>query len=543
MKFRFTFGLAVVLMFGMTACQDLEVENPNNPDRTKALASPADVEVLASGTFSNYWSANQWASTSMPWSTVADEMSSSWANWGMRDMSSEPRIAWNNDPAYNREEFTEDSWFRAYGCISNAADALIAVNGNEALYESEGIDTGRIKAFATFTLGLCQGVLATRYDRAFIVDENTDLEAVALGQVELGLEPYTAVRDAAIAKLDEAIALAQANAFTISTDDDWIFGLNVTNTDLVRLANSFAARFTVINARSPEERAAVDWSGVMGRVGAGITGDFAPIGDDNGDIREWDATKFYAQEHTTWARADYRTTGPADESSGYATWLATPVAQRNIYSGYNTSDRRIVGPGGEEDSGKYFRFVGVAGPWPSARGTYHYATHTHNRYVSYLQSNANGPMMHITMAEMDLLMAEGLLRTGGSAATVATLINNTRVPNGELPAATAATPVGGPTDGSWKNTGIHLNGTLWGYLQHEHRMETHLSAAALAYATDRGWGDLVAGTPIHYPVPGAELETLALDNYTFGGVGGPGGAPKNLADRDLAVEDRNVRVK
>jgi hypothetical protein len=152
-------------------------------------------------------------------------------------------------------------------------------------------------------------------------------------------------------------------------------------------------------------------------------------------------------------------------------------------------------------------------------------------------------MTHMAKAEMDMYKAEGLLRTGGSAATVAQLINNTRVANGELPPATAATPVGSVADGRWTNTQIHINGSLWGYLMHEFKMETMATAGALAYATDRGWGDLVQGTPLHYPVPGAELETLALDNYTFGGVGGDGGAPKNLSDRRLAIEDRNVRVK
>lgn len=543
MKFRFTLGLAVVLMFGMTACQDLSVENPNNPDRTKALASPQDVEKLASDTFTDYWASMQWSSRSMPWSTIADEISSSWANWGMRDMSSEPRIAWNNDPAYNREEMTESPWFGAYGCISNAADALIAVEGNEALYESEGIDTNRIKAFAKMNLGLCLGNLATRFDRAFIVDETTDLEAVALGQVELELAPYTEVRDAAIAKLDEAIATASANSFTISDADDWVFGLTVDNNDLVRIANSFAARILASTTRSPEERAAADWAEIIRRVDSGITADFAPIGDDNGDIREWDAMKFYGQEHRTWARADYRTIGPADESGGYANWLATPTQNRNIYDGFDSTDRRIVGAGGPEDSGSYFRYVGVAGPFPSSRGTYHYSSHTHNKYKPYQENNANGVMTHMAKAEMDLYKAEGLLRTGGSAATVAQLINNTRVANGELPPATASTPAGSVADGRWTNTQIHINGSLWGYLMHEFRMETMATAGALAYATDRGWGDLVQGTPIHYPVPGAELETLALDNYTFGGVGGPGGAPKNLSDRKLAIEDRNVRVK
>jgi hypothetical protein len=543
MKLRFIFGLAVVLALGLSACQDLTVENLNNPDRTKALASPADVEKLASDTFTNYWAANQYSASSMNWSTVADEISSSWANWGMRDMSSEPRIAWNNDPAYNREEFTEAPWFGAYRCISNASDALIAVEGNEAVFESDGVDTNRLKAFSKFNLALCLGTLGMRFDRAFIVDETTDLEAVALGQVDLDLAPYTEVIAKAVSKLDEAIAIASANTFTITADDDWIYGLDVTNTDLVRLANSFAARFLANSARTPEERAAVDWGEVIRRVDSGITQSFSPIGDDNGDIREWDSMKFFGQNHTTWARADYRSVGPADESGGYASWLATPVQQRNVYDGYSSSDRRITGAGGPTDSGSYFRYVGVAGPFPSARGTYHYATHTHNRFLAYNQNNANGPMNHMEKAEMDLYKAEGLLRTGGSTATVAQLINTTRVANGELPPATGATAAGGPSDGSWKNTGIHLNGTLWGYLEHEFRMETFATAGGLAYTTDRGWGDLVQGTPIHYPVPGAELETLALDNYTFGGVGGDGGAPKNRPDRYLSIEERNVRVK
>ena len=30
---------------------------------------------------------------------------------------------------------------------------------------------------------------------------------------------------------------------------------------------------------------------------------------------------------------------------------------------------------------------------------------------------------------------------------------------------------------------------------------------------------LVEGTPLHFPIPGIELERLGLPNYTFGGVG------------------------
>ena len=28
---------------------------------------------------------------------------------------------------------------------------------------------------------------------------------------------------------------------------------------------------------------------------------------------------------------------------------------------------------------------------------------------------------------------------------------------------------------------------------------------------------LIPSTPVHYPIPGKELEVLLMDNYTFGG--------------------------
>lgn len=546
MKLRFNILLAAVLVFGLSACQDLSVENPNNPDRTKALASPQDVEALVANGFNRFWQASQTYDSSMMYSTIADEMSSSWANWGMRDMSSEPRIAWNNDPAYSRAASVRTPWFSAYVCISDAVDGLGALEGNEALFASEGIDTNRLKAMAHFSMGACLGLLGMRYDKAFIVDETVDLEAVALGTVDLIAEEYSKVTEAAVRKLDDAIEVARNNSFTISADDDWIFGLTVTNTDLIKIANSLAARYLALNARSAAERAdptKTDWSEIISRVDAGITADFTPIGDDNGDIREWDPMKFYGQEHTTWARTDYRTVGPADESGGYVTWLATPVANRNTFAGYTSSDRRITGPDGPTDDGKYQKYVGIPGPWPSARGTYHYATHTHNRFVYYLNDNANGPMPFMVKAEMDMYKAEGLLRTGGSTATVASLIDNTRVTNGELPSAAGA-PAGSSTDGHWSNTQIHLNGTLWGYLIHEWRMETQQTAGGIAWAYARGLGNLVQGTPVHMPIPGAELETLAQDNYTFGGVGGEGGAPKGSTLWEQAFAGRTgVRVK
>ena len=542
MRTLLTYSLALAFIFGMAGCQDLSVENQNNPDRTLALAEPGDVENLIAETFTSYWSATQWCEA-MLWTTMADENSSAWANWGMRDMSSEPRVAWNNAPTYSRAESTERPWFRSYTGISNANDGLQAIARAEAegsvdnnTFTREGIDTNRLKAFARFNQGLLYGWLALYFDQAFIVDETVDLNTDV---VELA--PYTDVMDAAIAFFDQSIAIAQSNPFTITSAEDWIFGLDITNEDLVRLANSYVARHLAQEARSAEERAAVDWNEVLRRLDAGITEDFAPIGDDNGDVNEWDCMKFFGQNGTTWSRADYRTIGPADESGGYDAWLNTPLADRLVFN-IETSDRRIVGSADDPTvDGTDFQYQGTNGPFPPARGTYHYSSHNHKRFQFYNAANANGPMVAFAKAEVDLLRAEALLRTqgAGAAAEVAELINRTRVERGQLNPATANDAVGAPSDAQ-----SHLDSaSLWAKLKHEKRIETFQTAAALAFYDDRGWGDLVTGTPIHFPVPGKELETLGLPNYTFGGVGGPGAAPKVMEQLEISHDQKNARLK
>ena len=531
MKQTLLSGLACLLL--LAGCQDLAVENPNNPDRSAAYQQPGDVVNLISGTFQDWWLGIQECSRgALFYSTIADENSSSWANWGMRDMSSEPRIAWDNSPTYSRRASTEEPWYDAYRGISNANDGLQAIARAEAegsatnnIFTREGHDTNRLKAFAKMTQGLMHGTLALIFDQAFVVDESVDLN-----NDEVQLRPYAEVASEAIRILDEAKAIASANSFMISATEDWIWGLDVDSDRMVRLINSFVARIMVQSSRSAEERAAVDWQEVMSRVSSGITEDFSPIGDDDGNT-EWDCLKFYGQNGSTWSRADYRTIGPADESGGYDEWLSTPLQDRVVFD-IETADRRIVGSDRDATvDGTDFEYQGNNGPFPPARGTYHYSSHNHKRYQDYYLGNANGVMPHMIMAEMDMYMAEGLLRTGGSMDQVATLINKTRVGRGQLNPASGTDPMGEYSDAQ-----SHLDSaSLWAKLKHERRIETFQTAAGLAYYDDRGMGDLVTGTPIHFPVPGKELETLGLPNYTFGGVGGNGGAP--TAYRDDGVED------
>ncbi len=518
MKQFILYALIGVLTLSAVGCQDLAVENKNSPDRVVAFSQPGDVVNLVRGTWSDYWdSIQQCYSGALFYSTLADETSSSWGNWGMRDMSSEPRIAWDNSSTYGSSGSTRWPWFISYQGISNANDALRAIaQAEEAesvdnnIFTREDHDTVQMKAFAKMTQGLMHGTLSLIFDQAFVFDETVDIENDVLQ-----LRPYAEVNQEAIRMLEEARAIASANSFSIS----WIWGLTLTSQDMVKLINSFIARLTVQVARDEAERAAVNWSTVIGLVDVGITADFAPVGTDQSIA--YDCLKFIGQEGTGWTRTDYRTIGPADESGGYDAWLAKPLRSRIPFD-IVTADRRIVGSATDPTvDGTDFEYQGYANPFPSARGTYHYSTHNHKRYQAYLEAEGTGPMPHMILTEMHMYKAEALLRTGGSTAEVAELINLTRVARGMMNPAMGSDPVGSSTDAQ-----SHLDSaSLWAKLKHERRIETFQTAAGLAYYDDRGLGDLVTGTPVQFPPPGRELETLGLQNYTFGGVGGEGGAP------------------
>jgi hypothetical protein len=297
--------------------------------------------------------------------------------------------------------------------------------------------------------------------------------------------------------LDEAAQIASANSFTIPLN--WVqTGSELTSADLAALAKGYSARFIAQVARTPEERAAVDWNDVLTRANQGPTTDF--VLEYDGDTW-WEYAKNYAANQT-WQRASYYTIGETDQSGAFQTWLNTPAAERQPFD-VVTDDRRITGAGGPTTDGTDFSYEGPSA-FRADRGTYFFSNYMHNVY-SYLWPSFAGaaPMMKVT--EMDLLKAEAHLRLNQRDAAVP-LINATRVTRGQLPAAVVTESVD----------------ALMAKLQYEKRIELFVVSFGNHYLDARGWGRLLTGTPIHMPIPARELETLSLPLYTFGG--GAGGA-------------------
>lgn len=488
-------ALAAVLS---TGCLDMDVVNLNQPDAERALASPRDVEALVATGYYRIWNATQKYNPSMALGVAANEITSSWGNFGMQDMGTQPRGPWDNSPTYTYRAASATPWSELYNAISNVTDGMVAINKGLRLRDANGVDqTKRAEAYIRFVQGVAHGWLAMMFDQAIIFDETVDLTAGVPQPV-----PYRQVLEAAIGYLEQAIQIAQSNSFQLpGGDGSWIKERPLTNTELAQWAHSYAARYLAGVARTPAERAQVDWDRVAYHVERGIQGNMVSVEAD-GNIWWW----AYAERPDSWIRMAYDLLGPADESGGYQAWRALPPLQRNVFT-ITTSDRRIHGAAGPTSVGKYFRRLSSS-PFQPARGNYFQSLYFQERFAYHRATQFRGPMPVFTRAEMDLLLAERHLRRNEIPQAIA-LINKTRVANGEM----APLP---------PNTSL---ADAWKWLKYEKLVEVANTQGGLVFWERRGWGDLICGTFLHLPIPGAELEQLRLPNYTHGGAIGDAATP------------------
>jgi hypothetical protein len=485
-------------------CADLEVVNPNAPDTERVVAEPEDLLGLIGSSYNTWFFGSHWFGGGPALSVAADAHTASWGNFAMQDFSREPRVAINNSPSYNYSYVVEDPWSQNYGTLKAVNDPLAAM--------AAGIDLGEDRAlgqaFAKFMQGLAHGQLALIYDQAFIYDETVTPDDIEAG---LELQPYSEVMAAAIGFLEESIALSGSAEFT--TQVGWINEQAITSDVLEQLGHSYIARYLAGVARTPAERAAVDWNTVISHAEQGITEDFGPFGDG---CNNWcDALKAWGGTYLGWSRLDLRFYGMAHSGGEYQEWIGSAPANRTPFL-IDTPDRRITGDTPDSD-GTHVRFT-KTWPFRAERGSWHFSNYADRRWAggfNNYSTNFVDQMVEFMPEELRFLIAEGYLRTDREA-QAADLLNITREAAG-LPPVTAAGVTDSPDCVPVEPSATRECGSLLRALHWEKWVETYHTGMPTEFTDARGWGFLQSGTAIHLPVPGSELQVLELPIYTFGG--------------------------
>ena len=527
-------ALAGVIVLG--AC-DLEVVNPNQPETVRVLATPADVESLL-GTQYLRWHIGVYGNSISTVRGMADVMSfenfSSLANNGMGNVIGIPRGSLDNSIGNG---FAAEHR-RLYYIPSEAARtaSLIIARINDGLSVGSPARDSRAKAFGHFVRGIGLGYIALMYDSLAVI--TPEMTAEDPGE----LTDYQTAMAAALQALDDAITEANAGAAAFPLPAAWLpSSTSMTSTEFVKLIRSYRARLRANVARTPAERAAVDWDAVIADAQNGITANHDHIMSTvTGPFDSWRRQR---NVFSTWHQMSPFVIGMGDVSGGYADWLATPLNERNSFTIVTPDLRFPQGatraaqtadfglPCSGDTCPRYFRnrapandaLNGAAWGWsPYDNVRFH---PWHQSGTGGTATGGNGPLVFFTLAELDMLQAEGHIRKGAFAAA-APLINKTRVPNG-LPAITAMDGAslvpGGANCVPKKPTGATLAcGNMLEAMKWEKRIETHFTHFSGWFLDHRGWGDLAEGTGYHWAPPFEDLQArgrTAETIYSTGGLG------------------------
>jgi len=432
-----------------------------------------------------------------------------------------PRVAFQNAKADGNYDYMTRSWFYSYAALRAVADGLRALEGPDAGAALETEEMGAARAFGKFVQGLAHATIALLFAEGFVVDEATDLSRP---QQPI---PYAELMARAMGYLDECAQLSSTATWTLPTS--WMT-VPLPGPELARVAHSVKARYQAAGARTPAERASLDWSAILADVAAGVTDDFIMFMDDHGG---WSNDALGYGTYGAWGQMPYFIYGMADQSGNFQLWSAQTLSNKSHTVGGTpilivTPDLRFPQGGTLEAQraapGRYFRVnregAETGNTWARAdRGTWRWSWYKHTRGEEYW-NEFQYHQPEIRMEEMKLLKAEGLYRTGDRAAAAA-IVNETRVAAG-----LSATDAAGTNTSCVPKLPDGQCGDLFEMLKWEKRMENTFKGpfGNLWFFEGRGWGDLWKGTWLHLPLPCTEAQLLLLPCKSFGGPGGEGAA-------------------
>ncbi len=531
MQTRYVRLAALLGAASLAACDDrLAVSNPNVVDVDAAFRSTQGVEQIALKSFQALFQ-GQYNSIDAIWPqalNLAAESGASVNNAGMNvRLSIQNRNPIDNSlgnltQAGNNRDFSFYTRFARQN--ANAVRALDDIGDPPEL-------KARARAVGYFNIGYALGHQSLVYDSAAVItpaatDEENFAGAATIAQTALGM------LDSALAVANEP-AVASGPAFPIPAGA-LLEGVSVDRARFIQIVRSMKARIRAGVARTPAERAAVNWTAVEADAANGITTDF---GVGLNPTLGWAAgTIVQLTLYRGWHYAPSLMIGMADTSGAYDAYIRVGnFADRNPQSALNftifTPDRRF--PSGNTRAAQeaqnnenspsttiYFRnrpaaldaeTSNASDPWSNSQ-------YDHTRFRVIRNNNGSGTWVLMDADEMRMLRAEALIRLGRTPEAIP-LINASRTANG-LPAIPAGLGANDPIPGPncVPRVPVNNNATVCGSvleaMKWEKRMETQLTGYAQWFIDGRGWGDLITGTPLEWPVPVQELNSRNKRIYT-----------------------------
>lgn len=471
--------LTLLVPFMIVSCEDLVVENLNDPDFAMATSNPSDLKGIAGGLINQWFQrTHEYDGPALGLWVMADAGTCSWGNGGMRVLSNEPRLMFDNTPAYQDAGINELLYSTMHSVISQANDILKnTVLSDVKIISEAGVDeTPMVNAVAYLAQGMSIGYLGLLYDRVFIITEDVDLAAG-----DIVLKPYNEAIATAVSSLEKCIAICDANTFEIPYS--WIPSLNpYTNTSIAELAHSMAARLLAYAPRNKAENEAVNWQKVYDHASKGITFDFAPVADD---VSWYDLYHTYAN-FAGWGMTDMRVVHMMDPNM--------PA----VWPGENGFDV-IPAPADDPYDDRLltdFEYQSSC-PFRPERGYYHFTCYRFARRDLYLTTWTE-PCPDMYVAENDMLKAEAALKLNKLDEAAGIINAGTRVTRGNMPPVAANAQA------------------IADAIFHERNIELFCSGLAIEFFTMRKAELLQQGSFLHFPVPGSQLEVLEIEYYTFG---------------------------
>lgn len=534
---------ALLAVVGVAACDSsLAVDNDNNPDVARVFAAPATIEQTIGTGYQQCRNGYQVNSVEPQLLVLSLESYSQLNNFSMGVRVGIPRTPIVNargGPGTGEPFDLYSVESRLSRQLANGITALDKIQTESPTLLTPGF-YARVKSFGFFGVACALGNLALLFDSVAIVRPGMPSDEVP------DLSHYSATMAAAMAMLDSAQAIA-STAAAVGTGGypapaSWMGGVSLSRDQFVQIVRQLRARFRARVARTPTERAAVNWDAVIADATGGVT---SAIGVSVGGSTGWNIGFQSSQMHVSagWSQISPMYWGMADVSGAYDAWLATPLTSRAPFLVVSPDKRWPQGAtrsaqqaaSATEPSAftsmPYIRnratSLDVPGdPW----GTSNY---DYVRYKYIRNAGSTGTFPEWQPEEANLLAAEGYIRKG-QIAQAAAKIDVSRVRAG-LPAltgvitsATDAVPGGSqcvprvPVGPAFTSTSC---GTILEAMKYEMRIELAHGRFGSWFFDSRGWGDLVTGTAFQYPVPYQEMDSRARAFYDMGG-GGPGTAAK-----------------